>query len=48
MLLLVNKRRLMGKFVNSTLYNVIAWTTTVVLVLLSLILLWTQLFPPKG
>jgi Mn2+/Fe2+ NRAMP family transporter len=47
MLLLVNKRRLMGRFVNSPLYNAIAWTTTVVLVLLSLLLLYTQLFPAK-
>lgn len=47
MLLLVNKRRLMGEYTNSPLYNAIAWLTTVVLVVLSLILLFTQLFPPK-
>ena len=41
MLLLVNKRPLMGDYVNSRAYNVIAWMTTVVMVLLSLAYLWT-------
>ena len=36
MLLLVNKKELMGEHVNSRLYNVIAWATTVVMVALSL------------
>lgn len=44
-LLIVNKRRLMGKFVNSPFYNLIAWATTIVLILLSLILLVTTIFP---
>jgi len=30
MLLLINKRDLMGKYVNSRLFNAIAWATTVV------------------
>lgn len=45
MLLLVNKRRLMGKFVNTPLYNAIAWATTVIIALLSLTLLATNLLP---
>src|ERR1700687_3156712 len=32
MLLLVNNQQLMGEYVNSRLYNVVAWTTTVVMV----------------
>lgn len=36
MLLLVNKKELMGEHVNSRLYNVVAWTTTVIMVALSL------------
>ncbi len=48
MLRLVNNRRLMGRFVNTPLYNAIAWATTAVLIGLSLTLLWTQIFPPKG
>ena len=41
MLLLVNKRVLMGDYVNSRTYNVIAWITTVVMIVLSLAYLWT-------
>jgi NRAMP (natural resistance-associated macrophage protein)-like metal ion transporter len=41
MLLLVNKRELMGHYVNSRSFNVIAWATTVVLVVLSILYLWT-------
>jgi Mn2+/Fe2+ NRAMP family transporter len=35
MLLLINKKELMGEYVNSRLFNVVAWTTTVVIVALS-------------
>ena len=38
MLRLINNPRLMGNYVNSKLYNVIAWTTTVVLIILSIAL----------
>jgi NRAMP (natural resistance-associated macrophage protein)-like metal ion transporter len=41
MLLLVNKKDLMGDFVNSRLYDVIAWSTTVVMTLLTIAYLWT-------
>ena len=41
MLLLVNKKELMGEYVNSRFYDVIAWTTTVVMIVLSVAFLWT-------
>src|SRR5712691_10337123 len=41
MLLLVNKKELMGEYVNSRLYNVIAWSTTVIMTILSIAWLWT-------
>src|SRR5579862_9473738 len=41
MLLLVNKKDLMGEFVNSRLYNVIAWGTTALMTLLTVAYLWT-------
>jgi NRAMP (natural resistance-associated macrophage protein)-like metal ion transporter len=41
MLLLVNKKELMGSYVNSRLYNVIAWATTVIMTVLSLAYFWT-------
>lgn len=45
MLRLSNTRRLMGDYANSRTYNVIAWTTTGVLVVLSAILLVTSFLP---
>jgi NRAMP (natural resistance-associated macrophage protein)-like metal ion transporter len=45
MLLLVNSKRLMGSYTNSRAYNAIAWTTTAVLIILSLILFITNLVP---
>jgi Mn2+/Fe2+ NRAMP family transporter len=41
MLLLVNKKELMGEYVNSRLYNVVAWITTVVMTALSIAWFWT-------
>jgi Mn2+/Fe2+ NRAMP family transporter len=41
MLLLVNKKDLMGDFVNSRLYNIVAWTTTAVMTILALAFCWT-------
>jgi Mn2+/Fe2+ NRAMP family transporter len=41
MLLLVNKKELMGPFTNSRFYNVVAWGTTVIMVALTLAWLWT-------
>jgi NRAMP (natural resistance-associated macrophage protein)-like metal ion transporter len=43
MLLLVNKKELMGEYVNSTLYNVIAWATTAIMTVLSVPLIWGTL-----
>ena len=41
MLLLVNKKELMGDFVNSRFYNVLSWITAGVMILLSLAYVWT-------
>jgi NRAMP (natural resistance-associated macrophage protein)-like metal ion transporter len=41
MLLLVNKKELMGEYVNSRVYNVVAWITTVVMTVLSIAWFWT-------
>jgi len=40
MLLLVNRKELMGEFVNSRLFNIIAWATTVIMVGLTLAWFW--------
>jgi NRAMP (natural resistance-associated macrophage protein)-like metal ion transporter len=41
MLLLINKKDLMGEYVNSRLFNVTAWTTTVVMIALTVAWFWT-------
>ena len=41
MLLLVNKKELMAEYVNSRSYNIVAWVTTVIMVVLSAAYLWT-------
>jgi Mn2+/Fe2+ NRAMP family transporter len=41
MLLLINKKDLMGEYVNSRLFNVMAWLTTIVMIGLSLAWFWT-------
>ncbi len=40
MLKLINKHELMGKYTNSRWFNVIAWTTALIVTALSLILVW--------
>jgi Mn2+/Fe2+ NRAMP family transporter len=41
MLLLINKKELMGSFVNSRLFNAIAWGTTVIMIVLTVAYFWT-------
>jgi Mn2+/Fe2+ NRAMP family transporter len=48
MLLLVNQKRLMGAYTNSVLFNVIAWVTTVIMIVLTVALVVTQIFPFGG
>ena len=48
MLLLVNSKRLMGKYTNSRTFNAIAWVTVVVMIVLTLALVVTQIFPVGG
>jgi Mn2+/Fe2+ NRAMP family transporter len=35
MLLLINKKELMGEYTNTRLFNVIAWSTTAIVIVLS-------------
>ncbi len=41
MLLLINKKELMGEYVNSRLFNAVAWATTVIMIVLTLVWFWT-------
>ena len=47
MLRLINRADLMGKYVNSRAFNVIAWVTCVVMIALSLLLVVSALFPGR-
>ena len=40
MLLLVNKKELMGEYVNSRTFNVVAWALTAVMIILSVPFVW--------
>jgi Mn2+/Fe2+ NRAMP family transporter len=41
MILLINKKDLMGEYVNTPLFNVVAWLTTGIMIILSLGYFWT-------
>jgi Mn2+/Fe2+ NRAMP family transporter len=43
MLLLINKKELMGEYVNTRLFNVVAWSTTVLIVGLSVMWAWSTI-----
>jgi NRAMP (natural resistance-associated macrophage protein)-like metal ion transporter len=41
MLLLINKKELMGEYVNGPLFNTVAWATTVIMIILTIVWFWT-------
>jgi Mn2+/Fe2+ NRAMP family transporter len=45
MLLLINDKRLMGKYVNGRIFNILAWGTVVILIALTITLVVTSVFP---
>ncbi len=49
-LLLVNRRDLMGEHVNTLTFNIVAWVTAIAMIILTLVLVYTSLFqsPPPG
>jgi NRAMP (natural resistance-associated macrophage protein)-like metal ion transporter len=51
-LLLVNRRDLMGEHVNTLAFNIVAWATAIAMIILTLVLVFTSLFqaapPPAG
>jgi Mn2+/Fe2+ NRAMP family transporter len=46
--LLVNRRDLMGEFVNSLTFNIVAWVTAIAMIGLTLVLTYTALFQQSG
>ncbi|HYA98539.1 MAG TPA: Nramp family divalent metal transporter [Methylomirabilota bacterium] len=47
-LLLVNRRDLMGEHVNTLTFNIVAWVTAISMIVLTLILTYTAVFPSPG
>jgi len=41
MLILVNRKELMGEYTNSRLANVIAWGTSIIIIVLTIAMIWT-------
>jgi Mn2+/Fe2+ NRAMP family transporter len=41
MLLLINKKDLMGEYVNKPLFNLVAWATTAIMIVLTVAWFWT-------
>ena len=48
MLLLINRRDLMGEHTNSLTFNVIAWASSAVMIILTLILVYAAIFQPSA
>ena len=48
MLLLINRRDLMGDFVNTPTFNVVAWVTAVAVIALTLVLVYVTIVHPSG
>jgi len=47
-LLLVNRRDLMGDYVNTLTFNIVAWVTAIAMIALTLVLAYTSIFPVSG
>src|SRR5215472_2105138 len=47
-LLLINRRELMGDFVNTRLFNVVAWAVSIVVIVLTLVLVYTTIAEPSA
>ena len=45
-LLLVNRRDLMGEHVNTLTFNIVAWVTAIAMIILTLVLVYTSIFLP--
>ncbi len=47
-LVLINRRDLMGDHVNTLAFNVIAWTASIIMIILTLVLIYTSIVPQAG
>jgi len=47
-LLLINRRDLMGDHVNTLVFNIVAWASSIIMIILTLILMYTAIFQPSA
>jgi Mn2+/Fe2+ NRAMP family transporter len=47
LVLLANRRDLLGDRVNSRTFNVVAWTTSILMIILTIVLVFATIFPSK-
>ena len=47
-LLLINRRDLMGEYVNTFSFNLIAWGTSIIMIILTLVLMYASIFEPSA
>ena len=47
-LLLINRRDLMGDYVNTWAFNVVAWTASVIMIILTVVLVYAAIFEPSA
>ncbi len=45
-LLLINRRDLMGKYTNTWAFNVVAWGASIIMIILTIILVYAAIFEP--
>jgi len=48
MLLLINRRDLMGDHTNTLMFNIVAWGSSIIMIVLTLILMYTAIFQPSA
>ena len=47
-LLLINRRELMGDYVNTRIFNIVSWTVSIVVIILTLVLVYTTIAEPSS
>jgi len=47
-LLLINRKDLMGDYTNTTIFNVLAWAMSIIMIALTLVLMYTAIFQPSS
>jgi len=47
-LMLINRRDLMGKFTNTWVFNLVAWSASIIMIILTIVLVYAAIFEPSS